>query len=163
MAAFTNAGKGAVNDSIVFFSKELRPTKFPDNINYIRLHDTSISVWWTPLSLFEAQGFPQYQAILSESSTNRDSVITTNNSFGVFTDLSNNLYNYSLVVGVTTGNNESGFVYSNPLTGMLLYVYVSSYHCFIFAYLHTYMHPHVRIILCTNSYYCSYTYRLSFN
>ena len=121
MVAFTNAGKGALNDYIVFFSEELRPTKFPDNIKYSRLNNISINVSWIPLSLSEAQGFPLYQAILSESSTNRNSVITTNNSFAVFTSLSDDRP-YSLVVGVTTGYNETGFVYSNPLTGMLLAV-----------------------------------------
>jgi len=121
VAAFTNAGKGMLNDYIVFFSEELRPIKFPDNINYSRLNAASINVSWTPLSLSEARGFSLYQAIFSESSTNRNSVITTNNSFAVFTSLSNDRA-YSLVVGVTTGYNETGFVYSNPLTGMLLAV-----------------------------------------
>ena len=96
------------------------PEMFPTNINYTRLNSASINVTWTPLSLSEAQGFPLYQAILTEDSTNSGAtseVATTINSFAVFTNLSID-QQYTLLVGVATGNNRSAFVYSNPLTGM---------------------------------------------
>ena len=120
VAAFTNAGRGALNDHIVFFSEELIPEMFPANINYTRFNMTSINVTWTPLSLFEAQGFPLYQVILSEPSTSggtTSDLITTNNSFAIFSNLSID-QRYSVVVGVTNGNSRSVVVYSDPLTGM---------------------------------------------
>lgn len=81
---------------------------------------TSIDVMWTPLSLFEAKGFPLYQAVLSEPSTNggaASDLIMTDDSFAIFTNLSLDKQ-YSLVVGVSTGSNRSAFVYSDPVTGM---------------------------------------------
>ena len=93
---------------------------FPSNINYTRLNNASINVTWTPLSLSEAQGFPLYQVVLTEDSTNSGAtsdVATTINSFAIFTNLSID-QQYTLLVGVATGNNRSAFVYSNPLTGM---------------------------------------------
>ena len=120
VVAFTNAGRGSLNDYIVFFSEELIPGLFPTNINYTRFNMTSIYVMWTPLSLFEAQGFPLYQVILSEPSTNggtTSDLMTTNNSFAIFANLSID-QQYSLVVGVSTGNNRSSFVYSDPVIGM---------------------------------------------
>ena len=120
VVAFTNAGRGALNNNVVFFSEELMPEMFPTNITYTRLNNASINVTWTPLSLSEAQGFPLYQAILTEDSTNSGAtsdVATTINSFAIFTNLSID-QQYTLLVGVATGNNRSAFVYSNPLTGM---------------------------------------------
>ena len=122
VVVFTNAGRGALNDHIVFFSAELTPELFPTNINYTRLNSASINVTWTQLSLFEAQGFPLYQAVLTEDSTNSDAssdIVTTNSSFAVFTNLSSD-QQYTLLVGVATGNDRSAFVYSNPITGMEL-------------------------------------------
>ena len=95
---------------------------FPTNINYTRLNSASINVTWTQLSLFEAQGFPLYRAVLTEDSTNSDAssdIVTTNSSFAVFTNLSSD-QQYTLLVGVATGNDRSAFVYSNPITGMEL-------------------------------------------
>ena len=90
------------------------------NISYTRLNGASINVTWTPLSLFEAQGFPLYQAVLTEDSTTTTDVVTTDSSFVIFTNLSSD-QQYTLLVGVATGNNRSAFVYSNPLTGMYVY------------------------------------------
>ena len=124
VVAFTNAGRGALNDYIVFFSAELMPEMFPTNINYTRLNSASINVTWTQLSLFEAQGFPLYQAVLTEDSRNSvvtSDIVTTNSSFALFTNLSSD-QQYTLMVGVATGNDSSTFVYSDPLTGMYVYV-----------------------------------------
>ena len=54
----------------------------------IKFNSASINVMWTQLSLFEAQGFPLYRAVLTEDSTNSDAssdIVTTNSSFAVFT------------------------------------------------------------------------------
>ena len=126
VVAFTNAGRGALNDYIVFFSKELIPEMLPTDVSYIQLNNVSINVTWNPLSLFEAQGFPSYQAVLTEDPANSDTtadVITTTNSFAIFTDLSSS-QQYTVLVGVTTGSNRSAFVYSSPLTGMCNCIYV---------------------------------------
>ena len=40
-------------------------------------------------------------------------------SFAVFTNLSSD-QQYTLLMGVATGNDRSAFVYNNPLTGMEL-------------------------------------------
>ena len=124
VVAFTNAGRGALSDYIVFFSAELMPEMFPTNINYTRLNTASINVTWTQLSLFEAQGFPLYQAVLTEDSRNSvvtSDIVTTNSSFAIFTNLSSD-QQYTLMVGVATGNDRSTFVYSDPLTGMYVYM-----------------------------------------
>ena len=130
VVAFTSAGRGAINDYIVFFSEELIPRTLPTDVSYTQLNSASIYVTWNPLSLFEARGFPSYQAVLTEGPANRDATsrsdvitIATNNSFAVFTDLSSN-QQYTVLVGVTTGYNRSAFVYSNPLTGMYNYYYI---------------------------------------
>ena len=124
MVAFTNAGRGGLNDYIVFFSEELMPEMLPTDVSYTRLNNVSITVTWNPVSLFEAQGFPSYQAVLTEDPANSDTtadVITTNNSFAIFTDLSSS-QQYTVLVGVATGSNRSAFVYSSPLTGMCNYI-----------------------------------------
>ena len=122
VVAFTIAGRGALNDYIVFFSEELMSESFPSNISYTRLNETIINVTWTPMSLSEAKGFPLYQVILSEPSTNSDTtidVVVTNSSFAIFANLSID-QQYSLVVGVSTGSNRSVFVYSDPIIGMYI-------------------------------------------
>ena len=116
VVAFTSAGRGVLNDDIIFFSEELVPTKFPDNINHTQLNNTSISVTWTPLSLFEARGFPLYQAVLSTKDDDTFNVIITTNTSAIFTGLDFD-NRYTLVVGVTTGNNRTAFLYSSPLIG----------------------------------------------
>ena len=122
VVAFTIAGRGALNDYIVFFSEELMPERFSSNISYTQLNKAIINVTWTPMSLSEAQGFPLYQVILSEPSTNGGAtvdVVVTNSSFAIFANLSID-QQYSLVVGVSTGSNRSAFVYSDPIIGMYI-------------------------------------------
>jgi len=58
VVAYTSVGKGAENEPTVFFSEELTPTKPPDNVELKQLSSTSFNVTWTPLTLFEAKGFP---------------------------------------------------------------------------------------------------------
>ena len=108
-------------DYAVFFSRELSPIKTPDDINFIRLSPTSINVTWTPLSLFEAQGFPIYKVALNptpaEFSRKRQassSVYVTENSFALFTNLISN-QDYSVTVGVAT-DASSDFTSSQPIT-----------------------------------------------
>ena len=58
--------------------------------------------------------------ILSEPTTNDGitfDLITTNNSFAIFSNLSID-QRYSVVVGVTNGNSSSAIIYSDPLIGM---------------------------------------------
>ena len=62
VVAITSVGMGVLDDYVVFFSQELTPTKAPENVKAIYINDTSINVTWTPLSLFEAQGFPPPQS-----------------------------------------------------------------------------------------------------
>ena len=124
VVAFTSVGRGAENDYIVFFSEELTPTKSPENVNIKQVNSTSLNITWTPLTLFEARGFPLYKIILTpeyptsrrKRQSNTDSIrtIITSNSFAVFTNLSENS-NYSILVAVTTGNATSEFVEGNPI------------------------------------------------
>jgi len=127
--AFTSVGMGALGDYVVFFSEELTPTKPPENVQASLLNSTAVNISWTALTLFEAQGFPQYTAVLTPLSTNSQqrrqldaNTIMTNNSFAVFTNLVSHTC-YSVVVGVTTGGSSS-FVYSHSLNGK---VYVNIY------------------------------------
>ena len=114
---------GLQNDFMVFFSKELSPVKTPENINYVRLNLTSINVTWTPLSLFEAQGFPIYKITLTPTTATNgrnkrqssSSVLITQNNFAVFTNLNSN-QEYSLVVSVAT-EGSSNYTSSQPTQG----------------------------------------------
>ena len=126
VVAFTSAGKGAENDYIVFFSEELSPTKSPENIVSKQLNVTALNITWTPLTLFEARGFPEYRVALTtidgDSRRKRQSVsnfIITANSFAVFTGLNENI-DYSVVVGVRTGNTTL-FVEGSPINGTNMY------------------------------------------
>ena len=120
VVAFTSVGKGAENDYIIFFSEELTPTKSPENVVFNQLNSTALNITWTPLTLFEARGFPEYRVVLTATDTNSHrkrqsnsvSIITTN-SFAIFTDLNENT-DYSVVVGVRTGN-MSIFVEGSPI------------------------------------------------
>ena len=123
VVAFTSAGKGIENDYITFFSEELAPTKSPENVVFQQINSTTINITWTPLTLFEARGFPIYRVVLTTDANNRRkrqsdpiSVITTN-SFAVVTDLNENT-DYSVAVGVGT-DSSSEFVERSPLNGIL--------------------------------------------
>jgi len=123
VVAFTSVGMGALMDYVVFFSEELPPTKPPENVKVNYITATSINVTWMPLTLFEAQGFPQYRVILLPANENRQkrqsnsvSVSTTNN-FVVFNNLDSST-KYFVEVGVTTGETNT-IVNSEPYEGML--------------------------------------------
>ena len=121
VTAFSDGEMGVQNNFLSFFSKELSPLKPPDNIKIERLSPTTINVTWTPLSLFEAQGFPVYRVTLmsTESRSKRQpssSTLTTQNSSALFTDLKSN-QEYSLTVGVAT-NTLGIYTSSEPITGM---------------------------------------------
>ena len=105
---------GLQNDFVVFFSKVLSPVKTPADVKFVRLNSTSINVTWTPLSLFEAQGFPIYKVTLTPTSTEvySSGVLITQNNFAVFTNLNSN-EEYSLTVGVAT-EGSSNFISSQP-------------------------------------------------
>ena len=123
VTAFSYEEIGVEGNFVVFFSKELSPVKTPDDIEFTRLSPTSINVTWSPLSLFEAQGFPIYKVTLIPISTefrskrqSDSSVLITENNFAVFTNL-NSDQEYSLTVGVTT-DASSDFTTSQPSKGI---------------------------------------------
>lgn len=123
VVAFTSVGMGVLGDYVVFFSEELPPTKAPENINARWLSSTMVNITWTPLSLFEARGFPQYRAVLTASSKDKqldNNAIMTNNSFVVFNNLETNTQ-YAVVVGVKTGGS-SAFVDSHSVNGKVFLV-----------------------------------------
>ena len=121
VVAFTSVGKGAENDYITFFSEELTTTKSPENVVFKQLNSTALNITWTPLTLFEARGFPEYRVVLTIDTNSRrkrqsDPVaIITTNSFAIFTDLNENT-DYSVVVGVRAGNT-SEFVEGSLMNG----------------------------------------------
>jgi len=110
VVAFNSVGVGALGDYKIFFSQELTPTKAPENIQVIQINATSVNITWTPLTLFEAQGFPEYIVSLSPLNTEgrrrRQAILTivTLNSFAVFTHLD---AHYSVSVSVTTGDGSN--------------------------------------------------------
>ncbi|XP_065905061.1 uncharacterized protein [Dysidea avara] len=113
VVAFTSVGRGAENKPKYFFSQELTPTKAPENVHYKRLSAVSVNITWTPLTLFEARGFPIYKVSLQLPSTSNrrkkqsslpESIITTSN-FAVFNYLEKNRA-YTAVVGVRTHSTE---------------------------------------------------------
>ena len=123
VVAFTSAGKGTENEYMIFFSEELVPTKSPENVVFQQINSTALNITWTPLTLFEARGFPIYRVVLTTDVNNRrkrqsDSIsVITTNSFAIVTDLNENT-DYSVVVGVRT-NNTSEFVEGNTVNGIL--------------------------------------------
>ena len=131
VVAFTSAGGGAENDLEEFFSQELEAIKAPENVVVKRLTSTSVNLTWTPLTLFEARGFPVYVVSLTPSSSSgrkkRQQTLTqlTNNSFAVFNDLMSGSA-YTAEVGVRTGDRsemQTNVVTAEPVPGkLLLYV-----------------------------------------
>ena len=126
VVAFTSAGKGAKSDFETFFSQELNPTKVPADVNIARLDLATINVTWSPLTLVEAQGFPNYRVTLMPlSSNNRNkrqmNIITmeTNNTYVVFHNLVSTMA-YSAVVGVRTGSSDM-FMNAGPVAGKIAY------------------------------------------
>ena len=140
VTAFSYEEMGVQNNFVVFFSKELNPVKAPDDIKFTRLSPTSINVTWTPLTLFEAQGFPIYKVTLIPTSTefhskrqSSSSVLITENNFVLFTNLKSN-QEYSLTVGVAT-DESSDFVTSQPTEGITMYINCSVRHICIYVYI----------------------------
>ena len=122
VVAFTSVGMGVLGDYVVFFSEELTPTKPPDNVQANWLNSTTVKVAWTPLTLVEAQGFPQYRIVLTPFSTYDQrrqievNVVYTDKRSVVFPHLDNNT-EYHVVVGVKT-NGSSSYTDSQPIDGM---------------------------------------------
>ena len=108
VVAFTSAGRGEENAPLTFFAEELPPERAPDGVTFER-SDTTISVEWEPISLFEARGFPIYTITLIPDSMTRkrqDGVITvtTNETSVVIDDLDPNVrYSLTVAVGTTGG------------------------------------------------------------
>ena len=106
--AFTSAGRGEENAPLTFFTEELPPVRAPDGVTFER-SDTTISVEWEPISLFEARGFPIYTITLIPDLMTRkrqDGVITvtTNETSVVIDDLDPNVqYSLTVAVGTTGG------------------------------------------------------------
>ena len=136
VVAFTSVGQGEENDRKIFFSKELAPTKSPEDVGSRQISPTSFNVTWKPLTLFEARGFPEYRAVAIPKDTNSRRkrqpdadtgtlVMMTEGSFVVFTGLRQNT-DYSVVVGVKTGNGTE-FLEGPPIDGTK-YTCVSVYH-----------------------------------
>ena len=130
VVAINSAGKGEENDHEVFFFKELAPTKPPEDVESEQLGSTSLNITWTPLTLFEARGFPEYRVVLTplgtisrrkrQSDPNSVHVMTTEGRFATFTGLRQDT-DYSVVVGVRTGNT-SEFLNGNAINGTNLYL-----------------------------------------
>ena len=71
VVVFTSAGNGTENDYMIFFNEELTPTKSPENVVFQQINSTALNITWTPLTLFEAQGFPKYRVILVTDTSSR--------------------------------------------------------------------------------------------
>jgi len=116
VVAFNGVGRGRFYDYTIFFSKELDPLKPPEDITILQLSQTSINVTWTPLSLFEARGFPMYTAVLCVGNLTvkqSSEVIETTDNFAVFKHLQAHI---EYVVVVSVANNGS----SAPLQSSLI-------------------------------------------
>jgi len=114
VVAYTTVGRGALNDYVTFFSKQLDPMKPPDNVTVVRISRTSINVSWTPLNLVEARGFPKYNVVLFIRG-NLITMVNTAESFALFNNLQGGT-EYSVVVGVTT-NGSTSPLQSSPIIG----------------------------------------------
>ena len=122
VVAYTSAGRGDENDDRFgpFFTEELSPLKSvdEDSVNISQLNETSVNVTWTPLSLFDARGFPEYviTLTLSDDHKKRQSAIsiTTKNSYAVFGSLAIGII-YSAVVGIRTGGENTTIIPAPPI------------------------------------------------
>ena len=116
VVAYTSAGRGEENDRFgPFFTEELPPFQSVDenSVGIRYLNRSSVNVTWSPLSLFDARGFPEYviTLTLSDGRTKRQSpqIITTSNSCAVFGGLALGS-NYSVVVGSRTGGDNNTII-----------------------------------------------------
>ena len=122
VVAYTSAGRGDENDDRFgpFFTEELPPLQSvdEDSVNISQLNETSVNVTWTPLSLFDARGFPEYviTLTLSDGRKKRQSPQskTTSNSYVVFGDLTGGR-SYSAVVGSRTGGENDTVISAPPV------------------------------------------------
>ena len=114
VVAFTSAGRGALNDYVIFFSKELDPLKSPENVTFVQIDHTSINITWTPLSFFEARGFPCYTVALFIGKKQSDKIIKTSDAFAVLQHLQAGT-EYTVVVSVA--NNGSTAIQSSSVIG----------------------------------------------
>ena len=115
VVASTSAGRGALNDFVIFFSKELDPLKSPDNVTFVRLDHTSINITWTPLSFFEARGFPWYTIALFTGKKRSDKIIKTSDAFTVLKHLQAGT-EYTVIVSITN-NGSAALLQSSPVIG----------------------------------------------
>ena len=121
VVAYTSTRRGEENvRKGPFFIKELPPLK-PVNISMVnvsQLNETSVNVTWTPISLFDARGFPEYviTLTLSDGRKKRQSAIsiTTKNSYAVFGSLAIGI-SYSAVVGTRTGGENTTIIPAPPI------------------------------------------------
>ena len=114
LVAFTSTGRGVDSYPHTFFTKELIPTKPPENVMYEK-NKTAISVSWDALTLFEARGFPIYIVTLIpfslvgsrniRQSSDDEISVTTNETDIVIEGLDPDV-EYSLTVAVGTSSGE---------------------------------------------------------
>ena len=117
VVAYTSAGKGEENDDRFgpFFTEELPPLQSidADSVNSSQLSATSVNVTWTPLSLFEARGFPEYVITLTLSGGRKKRQspqnINTSNGYAVFENLIGGSI-YSAVIGSRTGGENDTII-----------------------------------------------------
>jgi len=115
VVALTSVGRGAVNDYVIFFSKELDPLTPPENVTVVWLNHTSINISWIPVSIFEARGIPWYTVILSIRKKQSLEIIKTSDSFAVFKHLQAGR-EYTVVVSVAN-NGSTTTLQSSPIIG----------------------------------------------
>ena len=117
VVAFNNGGSGAENLPQTFFTHELVPTKFPQNVMFDRSGEY-VNVSWDALTLSEARGFPVYTVTLTpsvssdgEQFTNEVITVNTTQSSIVVGGLDVNVeYMLTVAVGTTAGQvmNDEG-------------------------------------------------------
>ena len=122
VVAFSRVSRGEVGIFKPFFSQELTVTKIPENLAFKRISRASVNISWTPLTLFEARGFPEYRVSITLSSdgghSKRQSIpamIITNESYVVLNNLESDEV-YSVIVGVRTGASIE-FKDADPIIG----------------------------------------------
>ena len=110
VVAFNSEGSGAENQPQTFFSQELMPTDPPQNVMVDRSGEY-VNIYWNPLTLSEARGFPVYTVTLTPSTGNDGQQITdgvivvnTTESSVVVGGLDVNIeYMLTVAVGTTAG------------------------------------------------------------
>jgi receptor-type tyrosine-protein phosphatase zeta len=121
VTAFTSAGQGEENthDPIIF-TVELPPNRTVSGIRVNWTSPTTVNVSWTPLTLFQARGFPIYKVVITSEGRTVKSDNTTDSHLSAEGLDQNTLYSVSVQPltdgGKAVGKTSNSVNFGSPTT-----------------------------------------------